>query len=151
MMPEERTRVGVLDGLTVVTPPAEIDIAHAASFRAALADAAGGPATIVVDMSRTVFCDSTGLRLLLQACDRAREDGGELRLVLAGSQLLRIFSVTGFDQLFPVFGTLPEALAGRDRGATGARPGRWTIDAGGAKINSVVARPAASRERLSDE
>jgi anti-sigma B factor antagonist len=117
MMPEERTRVGVLDGLAVVTPPTEIDIAHAASLRAALADAAGGHATIVVDMSRTVFCDSTGLRLLLQASDRARRDGGELRLVLVGPQLLRIFSVTGFDQLFPVFATLPEALAGRGRGA----------------------------------
>ncbi len=117
MMPEERARVGLLDGLAVVTPPTEIDIVHAGSFRTALADAAAGRATIVVDMSRTVFCDSTGLRLLLQASDRASRDGGELRLVLAGPQLLRIFSVTGFDQLFPVFATLPEALAGRDRGA----------------------------------
>jgi|ERR1700685_4142051 anti-sigma B factor antagonist len=117
MMPEERTRVGVLDGLAVVTPPTELDIAHASTFRAALADAAAGHATVVVDMSQTVFCDSTGLRLLLQASDRAVRDGGELRLVLAGPQLLRIFSVTGFDQLFPVFATLPEALAGRGQGA----------------------------------
>jgi anti-sigma B factor antagonist len=117
MMPEERTRVGVRDGLAVVTPPAEIDILHASTFRAALADAAAGHATIVVDMSQTVFCDSTGLRLLLQASDRAASAGGEVRLVLAGPQLLRIFSVTGFDQLFPVFATLPAALAGRGGGA----------------------------------
>jgi hypothetical protein len=47
-----------------------------------------------------VFCDSTGLRL-----------------VLAGPQLLRIFAVTGFDQLFPIFGTPAQALAGRGRDA----------------------------------
>jgi anti-sigma B factor antagonist len=117
MMPEERTRVGAADGLAVVTPPTEIDIVHAATFRAALADAAAGHATVVVDMSQTVFCDSTGLRLLLQAADRAAAAGGEVRLVLAGPQLLRIFAVTGFDQLFPVFATLPEALAGRGGGA----------------------------------
>jgi anti-sigma B factor antagonist len=117
MMPEDRTRVGLADGLAVVTPPTEIDILHAGAFRAALADAAADRATVVVDMSQTVFCDSTGLRLLLQAADRAAAGGGELRLVLGSPQLLRIFSVTGFDQLFRVFATLPEALAGRGEGA----------------------------------
>jgi anti-sigma B factor antagonist len=111
MMPEEPTSIGVLDGLAVVTPPAEIDIVHAASFRAALADAAAGHPVVVVDMSATMFCDSTGLRLLLQASDRAAAMGGELRLVLATPQMLRIFAVTGFGQLFPVFATLPDALA----------------------------------------
>lgn len=117
-MPQNQTRVGIRDGLAVVTPPVEIDIAHAGRLRAALAQAAADHPTVVVDMSATVFCDSTGLRILLQAADRAAEDGGELRLVLAGPQLLRIFAVTGFDQLFPVFATLPEALAGRT-GAAG--------------------------------
>jgi anti-anti-sigma factor len=113
MMPDERTAAAVSDGVAVVMPPAEIDIVHAASFRAALADAAIGHPTLIVDLTQTAFCDSTGLRLLLQASDRAARDGGELRLVLASPQLLRIFSVTGFEQLFPIFATLPEALAGR--------------------------------------
>jgi anti-sigma B factor antagonist len=117
MMPEERTVVGTADEVAVVTPPVEIDIVHAASFRAALARAAAARPTIVVDLTRTVFCDSTGLRLLLQASDRAVRDGGELCLVLAGPQLLRIFAVTGFDQLFPIFATLAEALAGCGRDA----------------------------------
>jgi hypothetical protein len=43
--------------------------------------------------------------------------GGELRLVLARPEMLRIFSVTGFDQLFPIVATLPEAPAGRGAGA----------------------------------
>jgi hypothetical protein len=37
--------------------------------------------------------------------------------VLAGPQLLRIFAVTGFDQLFPIFATLAQSLAGRGRDA----------------------------------
>jgi anti-sigma B factor antagonist len=130
MMPDERTAAGAADEgaavgtaggtageVAVVTPPAEIDIVHAASFRAALARAAAAHPTVVVDLTQTVFCDSTGLRLLLQAADRAARDGGELRLVLAGPQLLRIFAVTGFDQLFPIFATLAQALAGRGRDA----------------------------------
>jgi anti-sigma B factor antagonist len=121
MMPEEPTSIGVLDGLAVVTPPAEIDIVHAGSLRAALAEAAASHPVVVVDMSATVFCDSTGLRLLLQASDRAAAMGGELRLVLATPQMLRIFAVTGFGQLFPVFATLPDALAGHGPQA-GAAP-----------------------------
>jgi hypothetical protein len=43
MMPQERTRIGVLNGLAVVTPPAEIDIAYAGRFRVPLADAGERP------------------------------------------------------------------------------------------------------------
>jgi anti-sigma B factor antagonist len=117
MMAEEQTGVRVLDGRAVVTPPAEIDIAHSGRLRAALAAAGAAHADIIVDLSRTVFCDSTGLRMLLQAADRARADGGELRLVLAGPQMQRIFAVTGFDQLFPIFATLDEAVAPGTRDA----------------------------------
>jgi anti-sigma B factor antagonist len=122
MMPEEPTSIGVLGGLAVVTPPVEIDILHAGGFRAALADAGSGHPVVVVDMSATVFCDSTGLRLLLQASDRAKARGGELRLVLSSPQMLRIFAVTGFDQLFPVFATLSGALAGPGPQAGAAAP-----------------------------
>jgi anti-sigma B factor antagonist len=111
MMRDEQTGVRVRDGRAVVTPPAEIDIAHAASFRQALAAAGADHRDVIVDLSRTVFCDSTGLRILLQAADRARAAGGELRLVLAGPPMLRIFAVTGFDQLFPIFASLDEAVA----------------------------------------
>ncbi len=103
--------VCVRDGLAVVTTPAEIDISNAGPLREALlAAAATGQRVIVVDMSGTEYCDSTGLNVLVRAHARADEDGAELRLVMGGTGLQRILAVTGVAGLFRIFPTLGQAL-----------------------------------------
>jgi anti-anti-sigma factor len=99
------------DGVPVLTPPAELDLGNVSGLHEALRSACAQGSTVVVDMSQTVFCDSVALRALLTGRDLAASNGGELRLVMRATQLLRIFAVTGFDGLFPVFASLPEALA----------------------------------------
>jgi anti-sigma B factor antagonist len=104
--------VEVIRGVPVVAAPEEIDITNAAGLRAALLEAAThGSRTVVVDMSRTQFCDSAGLHTVLGAHRRAEAAGGEVLLVLAGPAVLRIFEVTGIDRLIPSFASLDEALA----------------------------------------
>ena len=111
-MPEASFPVGMAGGVAVVAAPEEIDIGNAAVLRAALLQAAAhGHGTVVVDMSRTQFCDSAGLNVLVRAHKRAQADGGELLLVICGAAVLRIFAVTGIDYLIPRFASLDEALA----------------------------------------
>ena len=62
----------------VVSAPAEIDASNAAQLRAALVAADGSCPTVVVDMSQTVFCDSTGTSALVRARDQAETGGGEV-------------------------------------------------------------------------
>jgi len=63
-------------------------------------------------MSRTRFCDSSGLHILLRAHQRAIAEGGELRLVLPGDgPIPRIVTLMCLDQLIPSFASLAEALA----------------------------------------
>jgi anti-anti-sigma factor len=58
----------VINGVAVVTAPAEIDITTADQLRAVLLyKATQGHVTVVVDMTRTRFCDSCGLHTLLRA------------------------------------------------------------------------------------
>lgn len=74
---------GVGGGMPVVAAPAEMDIATVGELRAVLlAAAVAGHAVIVVDMTGTRMCDSSGLRVLAEAHRRAMAAGGELRLVL---------------------------------------------------------------------
>jgi anti-sigma B factor antagonist len=116
---EQRTfRVWLTAGLPVVSMPAELDVTNAAQLRAALLSASRQCATVVVDMSQTAFCDSASLSALLGARQRAMADGGEVRLVIATTQVLRIFALTGVDRLFPIFTSLTEAL-----GSVPASPG----------------------------
>jgi anti-sigma B factor antagonist len=115
-VPEISFPVEVVEGVPVVTAPEEIDLANAAGLRAAMLEAAllesAGPGRtlVIVDMSRTRFCDSAGLNALVGAARQARADGGEVRLVVAGEAVARIVALTGVDRVIPVYGTLEDAL-----------------------------------------
>jgi anti-sigma B factor antagonist len=103
--------VSAHDGLAVVTTPEEIDISNAGLLREALlAAAATAEPVIVVDMSGTEYCDSTGLNVLVRALEQADQDGAQLRLVMGGPALQRILAVTGVAGLFRIYETLGKAL-----------------------------------------
>jgi anti-sigma B factor antagonist len=115
-MPEVRLPVDVVRGVPVVTAPGEIDVTNATALRKALLEAAArGRGAMVVDMSRTRFCDSAGLNVLIRAHKRARAEGGELLLVVPATTVLRIFAITGIDRMIPNFSSLEDALAARVR------------------------------------
>lgn len=117
--------VALVGGVPVVTAAEEIDITNAGGLRAALGEsAARGSGTSVVDLTRTLFCDTAGLHALAAARKRARAAGGDLLLVKPGAAVLRILAITGLDQVFASFTSLDEARA-QVSGAVGgtARPG----------------------------
>jgi anti-anti-sigma factor len=99
-------------GVPVVAAPEEIDVSNADWLLAVLVEAAcRGHGTFVVDMTGTRYCASAGLGALVRAYTRALAEGGELRLVVPASALvLRIFALTGIDQVIPNFADLDEAL-----------------------------------------
>ncbi len=104
------------DGLVIVTTPDEIDIGNAWQLRDALVSAAAtGLPAVIVDMGDTEFCDSTGLNVLVRALKQANDDGSELRLVVRGSALQRILTVSGVASMFSVYGSLGEALEAAQR------------------------------------
>ena len=107
-----RCPVAVVSGVPVVAAPEEIDVISAPELRSALLEATvHGHRTLVVDMTRTQFCDSSGVHTLLAAHERARAEGGELLLVISADIVLRIFEITGVDRIIRNFPSLDEALA----------------------------------------
>ena len=113
-MQDGRFPFEMVDGVPVVAAPEEIDITNAPELRSALleaAAAANGHGTLVADLSRTQFCDSSGLHTLLAAHKRATAAGGDMLLVLPGNAVLRVFTITGVDRIIPNFTSLDDALA----------------------------------------
>lgn len=111
-MPDARFPVEMVSGMPVMATPEEIDITNADGLRTALLEsAADGHGRFVVDMSRTQFCDTAGLHALVGAHKRAMAGGGEIRLVISGAAVQRIFAITGLDHVIPNFTSLQEALA----------------------------------------
>src|SRR5215472_5793894 len=93
-MPDVSSPSGVISAVPVVTAPEEIDITTAYRLRAALASAARGHATVVVDMTRTHACDTAGLHVLVRAHRRALAQGGGLLLVIPSPDVRRLFAIT---------------------------------------------------------
>jgi anti-sigma B factor antagonist len=130
-MPDGSFPVEIVKGMPVVAAPEEIDITNAEALRAALLEAAAnGYDTLVVDMTRTQFCDSSGLHTLIAAHKRAEAEGREVLLVIPSPPVLRVFVLTGMDRVIPNLTSLPEALArtastanGHSRQAQPSSPG----------------------------
>jgi anti-sigma B factor antagonist len=110
-VPDRRYPV-MINGVLVVEAPEELDIVNAEQLRMVLLEAGSrGHATIVVDMTRTRFCDSAGFSVLVAAQTRALAEGGGLRLVIPdGSRVLRVFTVIGLVRFIPRFASLDRAL-----------------------------------------
>jgi anti-sigma B factor antagonist len=141
-MSGETFPVDVTDGVAVVAAPQEIDVTNAEDLRSALLKAAAnGNGTLVVDMSRTQFCDSSGLHTLIAAHKRAAAEGGEVRLVMTGAAVLRLFALTGMDRVIPNFPSLGEALTQTGASANGHDRQRDDAD-GPAAISQADAIPA---------
>jgi len=101
----------VVSGVPVVTAPEEVDITNAPELRSALLEAAAhGHGSLVVDMTRTRFCDSSGLHTLLAAHKRAQAEGGELLLAITAAPVLRVLALTSIDRMIPTFTSLDRVL-----------------------------------------
>jgi anti-sigma B factor antagonist len=80
----------------------EIDLATAPRLDAAIREVeSGGSTALVVDMSELTFLDSSGLRVLLQASVRARQDGDRLSFIPSTNAAVnRLIEMTGTRELF---------------------------------------------------
>lgn len=111
-MPAQSGPVRWLDQAAVAVTPAEIDISNADKVRTDLLSVVSeGPATLVVDMSQTTFCDSAGVNALVRVHRQARAAGVPVRLVITGSAVRRVLAITGVDGLIGTFATVAAALA----------------------------------------
>src|SRR6266480_5592885 len=121
-----RYPIEMVNGVPVVAAPAEMDASNADWLRAVLLEAAArGGGTFVVDMTGTQFCASAGVGVLVRAHSWALAEGGELRLVIpASASVLRVFALTGIDQVIPNFADLDEALAPAPAALAPPRPRR---------------------------
>ena len=97
---------------TVLEVAGEVDVYTAPALRDRIADLLdGGRQRLVVDLGGVEFLDSTGLGVLVAGLNRAREVGGTLSLVCPQERVLKLFRITGLDEVFAVHSTVDEALA----------------------------------------
>ena len=83
------------DGVSHVALAGEFDLAGIEQFESVMAAVeAGQPPAIVIDLSQLDFMDSSGLRALVQADQRARKAGRRLAIVPGPPPVRRVFEIT---------------------------------------------------------
>jgi anti-anti-sigma factor len=82
----------------VVVPPAELDVATSEQFAETLAQSPSN-AVVIVDCSRLQFIDSSALNVVVEARERQRAGGGDLRFRQAGGIVRRAIEVAGLNDL----------------------------------------------------
>ncbi|MGW7369670.1 STAS domain-containing protein [Streptomyces sp. NPDC054841] len=106
------TRPGPEPDIVVIEVGGELDHDTAEPLRAALDEGiAGGARRILVDCSELLFCDSTGLNVLLRARLAAQETEATVELAALRPQVARMLAITGAGAVFPRYASLGEALA----------------------------------------
>lgn len=86
----------------VVAPQERIDAFNASHLREQLDGLlAEGVVNFVIDLSDTPFLDSSGMAVLVSLLKRARQAGGDVKLVKPSSEAVqRILQLTRFDKVF---------------------------------------------------
>ncbi len=105
------------DGWTVLLVRGELDLVTSTGVRQHVHEVvAEGRRALVIDLSAVLFCDSSGVGVLVAARRLMRSCAGRLRIVLPaqgaidGSHVNRVLAALGVRRLFDVFPDLSTAL-----------------------------------------
>ncbi len=87
------------DGLVHVALVGELDLSTVSKVQDELRRVeADSPPTVVVDLSKLSFLDSTGLRCIVTADERAREAGRRVVIVRGPDAVQRVFTITRLEE-----------------------------------------------------
>ena len=101
--------------VSVIAPTGELDLYTCPEFKEELLRViSNGAKRVVVDLTRTTFVDSTALGVLLRGVERLRIHDGQLEVVCADENIMRVFEVTGLHRIFEIHSTRAEALSSID-------------------------------------
>ncbi len=100
-----------LQGTAVVAVAGEIDVYTSPLLQERLVEVLReGISSIVLDLSEVTFLDSTGLGVLITGLKRCRSAGGDLSLVTAQPNVLKVLEITGLNDVFQIHDSVDDAI-----------------------------------------
>lgn len=100
-----------VDGRTVVAVGGEIDVYTAPKLRDKITELVNaGKHSLIIDMEKVDFLDSTGLGVLVGGLKKVRAEDGTMELVCSQDRLLKIFRITGLAKVFTIHDSEAAAL-----------------------------------------
>jgi anti-sigma B factor antagonist len=93
----------------VITVSGEVDLATSPELDTEIIAAIDSRATsVVIDLTDVSFMDSSGLGVIVRALKRCREAENDLDLVITNERVLKVFGITGLDQVIPIHASIQD-------------------------------------------
>jgi anti-anti-sigma factor len=99
------------EGVKAVSVSGELDLSTAPDLEGPLEEAVANGDSLLIDLSRCEFIDSTGIALIVRASQRLGSNGRRLAICSENEQVRRVLEITGLELSIPVHRTREEALA----------------------------------------
>jgi anti-anti-sigma factor len=90
------------EGRVIITVAGDVDLAAHERFQAEVEQWLPASGGMVIDCSGVTFLDSMGLRVLVQARQRAADEEYEFALAAPSQPVLRVLELAGVKSLFPI-------------------------------------------------
>lgn len=99
------------DGVHTFKVTGDVDLKTSPQLREKLQAALKSkPKGILIDMNACPYIDSSGIATLVEALQGLRISGGRMAIAGTAQRVKDIFEIAHLDGIFPMFGTVEEAL-----------------------------------------
>jgi anti-sigma B factor antagonist len=98
------------EGPTILAVEGELDLATIGILKDAAGTRLDAGSWLVLDLAGLTFCDSTGLGAFVALHRQATSAGATFALAAPGKRIADLFTLSGIDQVVPVYGSRDEAL-----------------------------------------
>ena len=102
-------RIG--DVALALIPVDEIDAGNAGEFKRDIAPILQANPKLVLDLSRLIFVDSSGLGAMLSCLRQLTARSGDLKLCGMSKQVRALFELVRMHRIFDIYGTREEAVS----------------------------------------
>ena len=93
----------------VITVSGEVDLATSPELDTAIIAAIeSGTSSVAIDLTDVSFMDSSGLGVIVRGLKRCREADKDLDLVITNERVLKVFGITGLDQVIPIHDSIED-------------------------------------------
>lgn len=93
----------------VITVSGEVDLATSPELDVAIIVAIdSGTSSVAIDLTDVSFMDSSGLGVIVRGLKRCREADIDLDLVITNERVLKVFGITGLDQVIPIHASIED-------------------------------------------
>ena len=93
----------------IITVSGEVDLATSPELDTAIIAAIeSGTSSVAIDLTDVSFMDSSGLGVIVRGLKRCREADKDLDLVITNERVLKVFGITGLDQVIPIHDSIED-------------------------------------------